>query len=191
LSRARALAALFLAAAAIAAGTARAQLILEDRTRKQNEKSNWELEQEQRDWKEGEVKLPDYPKTENLQEFFVSAASNFHFYIDAASLAVGPDGVVRYTLVARSATGYANVSYEGIRCATSSYRIYAIGDNGRWTPKNGEWREIEPRTVQRWHIELRHRYFCPGRTQIQTAAEGLDALRRGGHPFLSDFRGGR
>jgi hypothetical protein len=177
-----------LLAAALAAGAAQAQLIQEDRTRKYDDKSNWELEQEKRDWKEGEVKLPAYPRQEDLIEFFVSGATNFRFYIDPASIAAA-DGVVRYTLVARSPGGYANVSYEGIRCATNSFRMYALGDNGRWTPKNGEWREIEPRTVQRWHLELRTNYFCPVRAPILSAAEGVDALRRGGHPFLRDLKG--
>jgi hypothetical protein len=36
--------------------------------------------------------------------------------------------------------------------------------------------------VQSWHYELRVNYFCPGRQPLETAAEGVDALRRGGHP---------
>ncbi len=154
-------------------------------------KSDWELEQERREWKEGDLKLPAYPKADALVEFHVSSASSFRFFIDAASLAPGPDGVVRYTLFARSPSGVANVSYEGIRCATSSYKVYAIGSDGRWTARQSDWREIEARSVQRWHNELRSRYFCPSSIPIATAAEGLDALRRGGHPAIADTSKGR
>ena len=171
--------------AAVAAGAAQAQPVPEDRYRKHNQKSDWELEQEKRDWTEGESKLPAYPKAEDLIEFFVSGATSFRFFIDPASVLPGRDGVVRYALIARSPSGFANTSYEGIRCATNAYKVYALGNDGRWTPKDSEWREIEPRSVQRWHLELRSRYFCPGRMPIYTAAEGVDALRRGGHPAVS------
>lgn len=145
------------------------------------EKSEWEKEQERRGWKEGEVKLPAFPGTEGLIEFPV-VGGRFRFFIDPASLAVGPDGVVRYTLVARSPSGFANISYEGIRCDTRSYKVFALGNDGRWTAKNTDWRRIESKSVQSWHYELRVNYFCPDRRPIETVAEGLDALRSGGHP---------
>jgi hypothetical protein len=147
-------------------------------------KSDWELEQERRDWKESDVKLPAYPKAEGLIEFFVSGATSFRFFIDPASLSLELDGVVRYTLVARSPSGVSNVSFEGIRCATNSYKQFALGSDGRWAARQSEWRQIEPRFVQRWHNELRSQYFCPSGAAIQSAEEGLNALRRGGHPAL-------
>lgn len=154
------------------------------------QKSEWELEQERREWKEGEVKLPAYPKAEGLIEFSV-AGGRFRFFIDPASLALGPDGVVRYTLVARSPSGVANISYEGIRCATRSYKVFALGNDGRWASRESEWRRIEPKSVQAWHYELRVNYFCPDRRPIETVAEGLDALRRGGHPATANTEHGR
>jgi hypothetical protein len=146
-------------------------------------RSDWEIRQETRDWKEAEVRLPAAPRRENLIEFFVSAASDFRFFIDAASLGVGPDGVVRYALVARSPSGAENLTFEGIRCATGEYRIYAVGrPDGSWGGRATEWRVIELRTTQRWHNALQIEYFCPSREPIRTAEEGVDALRRGGHP---------
>lgn len=146
------------------------------------EKSEWELEQERRGWKEREVKLPAFPKTEGLIEFPV-IGGRFRFFIDPASLAVGADGVVRYTLVARSPSGFANISYEGIRCATVSYKVFALGNDGKWANQETDWRRIESKSVQSWHYELRVNYFCPDRRPIETVAEGLDALRSGGHPL--------
>jgi CNP1-like family protein len=150
-------------------------------------KSDWEREQEERNFKEADVALPALPKKEALIEFFVSGASSFRFFIDPASLSV-QDGVVRYTLVARSASGYENISYEGIRCNSGAYnggafRVYAFANAGAWSRNaRAEWQAIEPKSVQRWHNVLRGVYFCPNRLSIVTAAEGLDALRRGGHP---------
>lgn len=147
-------------------------------------KSDWEREQEEREWQEGKVVLPAYPKPENLIEFVVSAASRFRFFVDQASLSVGKeDGVVRYTLVARSAAGVENVSYEGIRCKSGTYKVYAVGrESGKWTEHAGDWRRIEPKGAHGWHYVLRREYFCPQHVSIFDAAEGLDALRRGGHP---------
>jgi len=41
---------------------------------------------------------------------------------------------------------------------------------------------IEDRSVQRWHYALSREFFCPVGVPIRTAAEGIDALKRGGHP---------
>ena len=101
-------------------------------------------------------------------------------------VAVGPDGVVRYTLVARSPSGADTISYEGIRCGGQGLvRIYAFAYGGKWSRNpSADWKVIEPRGVQRWHAVLRSQFFCPGRFGIQTAEEGVDALRRGKHPAV-------
>jgi len=146
-------------------------------------KSDWEIEYEERGWTESGFKLPAYPRPENLVEFYVSAATSFRFFIDQGALSVGPDGVVRYTLLARSASGAENVTYEGIRCKNGLYRIYAYGrSGGTWAARPSEWRQIEPKSVQRWHHALWRDYFCPQRIPIFDIAEGIEALRRGGHP---------
>lgn len=177
--------ALALFAGALLASAALAQPVPEDRHRDARFKSEWERDQELREWKEGDIKLPAFPKDDGLIEFHVSGATSFRFFIDPASVQPGPDGVVRYTLVARSPGGVSNISYEGIRCTTNSWKMFALGNDSRWSARQSEWREIEPRSVQRWHLELRHRYFCPGRMPIHTAAEGVNALRRGGHPAVT------
>ena len=151
-----------------------------------NQTGDWERRQQDRDWREIQATLPPLPKADGLIEFFVSAASSFRFFIDTASVSVGSDGVVRYTLVARSASGTENVSYEGIRCTTSSYKLYALASGGHWAPAHqAEWKPIEPKSVQRWHQALRREYFCPFNVQVSNSAEALDYLRRGGHP---DFK---
>jgi len=146
-------------------------------------KSDWELAEEERRWREVDFMLPQYPKAADLVEFDVSAARDFRFFIDATSLSVGKDGVVRYTLVARSASGVENVSYEGIRCKSGTVRAYAFGQGGgRWSGRGTAWRQIERKQAQGWHFALWRDYFCPHAIAIHDAAEGIDALRRGGPP---------
>jgi len=151
----------------------------------QGDKSKYEEEQDKLNWKEADAALPPYPKDADLIEFQVSSGATFRFFIDAASLSVADDGVVRYTLVARSPSGIANVSFEGIRCASKSYKVFARGTGGGWSRREGEWQVIEARTVQRWHNVLYFEFLCPRHRPIETAAEGVNALRRGVHPGLA------
>ena len=144
--------------------------------------TDWERQQKEGAWREREVVLPAYPTPEALIPFFVSATTESDFLVDGASLSVADDGVVRYALVARSRQGAQTVTYEGIRCSTGEYRIYATGAGGQWTPLKAPWRKIEPRSTQRWHNALHKEYFCPLGNPIRDAAEGVDALRRGDHP---------
>lgn len=138
--------------------------------------------------REGEpVKLPAYPKADDLVGFFVSSASDFKFFIDAKSLSIRSDGVVRYTLVARSPAGVDNVTYEGIHCNSSAYRIYATGHADRsWSKRTTAWRPIEPKSVARWRNALLGDYFCPAGAPILTAADGIDGLKRGRNSFLDE-----
>jgi CNP1-like family len=163
-----------------AAGTAAAQNTYDPRDVTANTHSkDWES----RNPEEMGAALPALPKNENLIEFWVSNSTSFRFFIDTVSLSVDKEGVVRYTLVARSQSGVANISYEGMRCSAATYKIYAYERDGRWSPTTSEWRAIEPNAIQRWHNELRYRYFCVERRgALLSREEGLDALRRGGHP---------
>jgi hypothetical protein len=145
------------------------------------EKSDWEQKHEtDLPPPEEALVLPAYPREQQLIEFFVAATSEFRFFVDGASLSVGEDGIVRYTLVARSSAGAQNVSFEGMRCATREVRIYALGRDGGWVQRPGAWREIQARSVQRWHNALYREYFCPNKEPIVSRQEGIASLRRGG-----------
>lgn len=159
-----------------------------------SDRSDWERANEGRLMREegsGAPELPPYPANDRLVPFFMSSASDFKFFIDPASLSVGKDRLVRYTLVARSASGADNVSYEGMNCLTSEYIVYAYGAQGGWVARPAQWRAIESRSVQRWHNTLSQEYFCPNGLPISSTAEGVAALTRGGHPQVQTSPSGR
>jgi hypothetical protein len=137
-----------------------------------------------RQFREIEVVFPEAPRGEALVDFYVSPTNTNRFYVDGASLSVGEDGVVRYTLVVEAGGGARNVSYEGIRCETRELRLYATGrGDGSWArSRNDRWRRIVDTPVNRHHAELYFNYFCPGGAIITDAAAGRAALRAGGHP---------
>ena len=144
-----------------------------------DERSDWERRNEPKLTAEETVVLPAYPRKDQLIEFFVAATSEFRFYVDAASLQVGKD-IVYYALVARSKAGADNVTFEGMRCSTGEVRIYAVGREGSWFGKPGEWRQIQPRSFERWHNALYREYFCPTTQLIGSREQALAALRSGG-----------
>jgi len=137
-----------------------------------------------RRWQERVVDLPVAPLPENLLPFYVSAATDNDFFVDASSLTVGPDGVVRYVLVIQSAGGARNVSFEGLRCETRERRVYAFGrPDGTWSKsRNDSWQRVRDVPANRHHAALFYDYFCPGGAIVTGADEARDALRRGGHP---------
>jgi len=135
-------------------------------------------------WQEEETALPAFPKEENLREFYVGELTRHRFFIDAATLAVGQDGVVRYVLVVRTSGGATNITLEGMRCATRELKIYATGQrDGSWSrARLDRWRPIENKPVNRQHAALFRDLFCPAGTPIRSPDEGREALRRGKHP---------
>jgi hypothetical protein len=144
-------------------------------------KGNFE---EDRPWEEQKAVLPLYPKSENLIKVYVSAATSFEFFVDAAAVSVGQDGVVRYTLIARSPSGAMNVSYEGIRCKTRDRKLYALGrDDNTWSQARiSQWAPIVGTRANRQQATLADDFFCQIGGTARTAEEAVRALHRGGLP---------
>ncbi|OGA21331.1 MAG: hypothetical protein A3I02_08950 [Betaproteobacteria bacterium RIFCSPLOWO2_02_FULL_67_26] len=139
-----------------------------------------DFDEDKKPWKEIEAKIPPYPKPANLLPFEGGGASPHRFFIDAQSLSIGEDEVVRYTLVVRTAGGATNVSYEGIRCDQRHQKYYATGRaDGTWErARNSQWRRIELREVNRHHNVLYQDYLCAGEGRKSTVRSVEEALQR-------------
>lgn len=125
--------------------------------------------QEGEAWQERQINLPPWPQDGDLVEFRLddpAAPISFRYFIDGRNLSVGSDGVVRYTLVAQSASGARNVTYEGLRCtAQGVFRVYAYGSAKSFTPIEGEeWQTIIRRPGDELHRELHGFFLCGPRT---------------------------
>lgn len=128
-------------------------------------------------WTEIAVELPPMPVPAHMLSFDVSTLTTQKFAIDANSLSAGSDGVVRYTLVATSASGARNISHEGIRCAANERKIYALGHaDGTWSrARRDQWEPIVNNAVSRQQAALAQDYFCLGGG---VAGKVPDMLRR-------------
>jgi hypothetical protein len=147
---------------------------------------NYQSEEEEKPWQELEIEPPAFPKQENLIEFYVSAVATNKYFIDASTLSIGADKVIRYVLVVKTAGGATNVSFEGMHCNELAWKHYATGrSDNTWAKSRAsriEWRPIENKPVNRHHAALSRDLFCPLGNPINSADEGRNALRLGKHP---------
>jgi hypothetical protein len=132
-------------------------------------------------WVENQVDtLPPLPQESNLLPFEVSGNTPLQFAIDRNSLSVGTDGVVRYTVVVTSPSGARNVNYEGIRCDTYEWRLYAglNADHDDWdrTVAN-EFSRIENGALNAYHAALYQDYMCANKMPTGKAAQIVENIR--------------
>lgn len=143
---------------------------------------NPDFVEDDKPWEELAAQLPAAPKKENLVPLVVSSATSNRFMIDAASISVGKDGVVRYIVVIESPRGARTVNFEGLRCATAERKIYAFGQtDGRWTEnKRAAWEGIKQRSLLSYHKALFEDVFCDLGIAVGSAEEAVRRLKRAG-----------
>ncbi|MBT3346988.1 MAG: hypothetical protein HOM84_04455 [Thiotrichales bacterium] len=131
------------------------------------------------EWKESEVKLPPYPKSGDLLEFQVdNPASKHHYFIDAASISVAEDYVIRYSVVIKTSSGASNLFYDGIRCQTREYKNYAFGVNGEFIKNESTiWGMV--RGYDFFRKALLRGIVCSNANQPRSAQEVVDHIKYG------------
>jgi CNP1-like family len=134
-------------------------------------------------WAENKVdKLPPLPRDADLLTFEVSQNTPLKFAVDAKSIDVGSDGVVRYTVVAMSPSGASNVNYQGIRCDTYEWRQYAAlnADHDGWDRTAAtEWKRIENGELNAYQAALYKDYFCDNKLPAAPAKVIANNIRLG------------
>ncbi len=105
------------------------------------------------------VDLP--PAPESWLKFSVRRLIRHETAIEPASVSVGSDGITRYSLLIRTAAAD-NVSFEGVRCATAEWKMYAVGrQNGEWSRVPAPaWRRIEETGLNAVRYSLYKDYVC-------------------------------
>lgn len=132
------------------------------------------------DWKEGTVPPPPRYSQDKLIPVDMPSYTSLKFGVDPASLALSSDGIVRYVMVASSASGSVNALYEGLRCATGEVKTYARSSApGQWTVvQDPPWRELSiNHAASRHALALARQGACDGRTVgARTAGELIRRL---------------
>lgn len=129
---------------------------------------------------ESALVLPAPPKSEDLLRYTVGPGASMTFALDAKSLSVGDDQIVRYSSVITSPSGAANISYEGIRCKTGERKLFATGRaDGSWnTLPDAEWRRISSAGANSYQATLMKDFFCDGDAIAGKASAIVDRIRR-------------
>jgi hypothetical protein len=137
-------------------------------------------------FKEGSTTMPlNPPNKSSLQPFYVTNTTIFKFAVDTNSIAIGKDGVTRYTVVITNPSGGEQVQYEGIRCDSYQWRLYGAFENNKWNENPlGSWAAIKFNTPNRYQAALAQGAFCNLTSQEKSMAVIMKALNP------SNFTGG-
>ncbi len=135
---------------------------------------------EEKEFSEDKLKLPAPPGEAGLIEFRPRGNSKNRFYVDGDSLSLGADRVIRYALVIKSPSGVANVSYEGMRCKTGEYKVYAFGTrDGQWVTSQAPKWQPTGGTSSNFHYSLWVDYLCDSEAVGGRDAKDLVARLKG------------
>ena len=142
---------------------------------------------EEKPFKEDSLKLPPYPGDASLLEFRLRGATRNRYFIDRDSVSLGEDRVVRYAMVIKTASGSTNVSYEGMRCKTSEYKVYAFGTrDGKWVEaRDPKWSAVGS-TTGNFHFGLWADYLCDSEAVNGNSVADLIVALKGGAPYRSN-----
>jgi len=128
------------------------------------------------DWREAEAPPPPPLHTSHLVALDMPG-STLRFGVDPGSVAIGGDGIVRYVVVATSGSGAVNAMYEGIRCDTANYRIYARYTGTGWSPAQGDWRPMQDDAVSRHTLAIARNGACIGKAPNSSAEQIVRDLK--------------
>jgi hypothetical protein len=130
-------------------------------------------------WREAEVPTPAYPREADLVAVTLAPADRLKLFVDASSVALADDRVLRATLVVESSSGARNVFFEGIRCETREYKTYAIGNTEKqWSPvKPASWRELPPAAGNNFRFYLFKHYVCDDDAFARSPSEVLHRIK--------------
>lgn len=123
-----------------------------------------QLKPDDPDWRELDAPAPPPLRTTGLIPLEMPRSA-LRFGVDPSSISIGPDGIVRYVVVATSSSGAVNGLYEGVRCDKGEVRTYARHnpDQG-WVPAGSEWRALNDGSLPSRHaLEIARSGACIGR----------------------------
>ncbi len=136
-----------------------------------------------------QITFPQAPRQANLVALDSELTDGrYEYFIDRASVSMGSDQILRYTVVLQSDTGARNVFYEGIRCASSEFKTYAYAtESGEFRPMtSASWRKLSTTAPYDYRRLLAQRYVCDrdgwplNEKQVQKRIAQIEPARRRG-----------
>ena len=132
------------------------------------------------EWKESAIPSPPAFDAGKLVGLEVSPNSSLVYGVDPASISITQsDGVVRYVMVATSASGARNVMYEGIRCSTGEFKTYArYSADGKWSlVSDPQWRSMFGNMPSKHPLRLAKAGACDNAAPATSVMEIVSRLK--------------
>jgi len=117
-------------------------------------------------WIENETEVLAMPAADDLVQVDIDQMPpGLQLWVDDSRITVDPkDRVIRLWLWVRGDQGAENGSFEGFRCETLEYKVYAYANPRRDPPvtkaKRPVWRPVSQRRNGNYRRELLAEYFC-------------------------------
>lgn len=132
------------------------------------------------DWKEDAVPPPPAYGTSGLVDIDMPRSSSVRMGVDPKTITINQKtGIVRYVVVARGPSAV-NASYEGIRCSTGEYRVYARQvQGGEWSMSEEQgWRPLRNQggIMVQYPLRLAQGGICLGKGIRNSVDEMVRAL---------------
>jgi hypothetical protein len=131
------------------------------------------------DWVEDQATSPPSYSRDQLIPIDMPPYVSIKIGVDPATITMGADGVVRYVVVMRNASGSVNAAYEGIRCTTDEVKTYArSGSSGDWhMVEQPQWKAVNDNLPSRHAFAIARQGGCETRLSTSTA-EVIRALKQ-------------
>ncbi len=132
------------------------------------------------DWKESEVPAPPAFSHAHVLPLDMPRYVTLRFGVDPATLAITPEGIVRYVVVAVNASGSVSAMYEGIRCATGQVKTYARASaSGSWSAvPEPQWTDLNGTQPSKHALAFARQGACDSRaTTASTVADIIRAMK--------------
>ena len=139
------------------------------------------------DWAEEQLAPPPAFSKDRLIALDMPPHVTLKIGVDPETIVVGSDGVVRYVIVMRNASGSTNAVYEGIRCITDEVKTYARqGSSGQWSMvPNPAWKAVNDNMPSRHAQAFARQGGCINRLAT-SKVEIIKALTTGKKPGLGN-----
>lgn len=123
------------------------------------------------EWVESQVPPPPAFDVKKLVIMDMPYSASLVYGVDPSAISISKsDSVVRYVMVATSASGAKNAMYEGLRCATGEFKTYAryVGD-GPWKPvADPPWRSVFGNMPSKHALQFARAGACDGAAPVST-----------------------
>lgn len=132
------------------------------------------------EWKETDAPPPPAFDVNKLILFDVPTSMSLVYGVDPATISISKsDSLVRYVVVATSASGVRNVMYEALRCSTGEFKTYArYSPNGKWSlVGNPQWRSVFDHMPSKHPLRLARAGACDQSAAVGSVTELVNKLK--------------